>query len=169
MQVLQALGEELDVFEYNDWMCHFPEPVGTFEMRIGTDNFNDVLQEAYGEEAVQEFAMLREKMQPLAKAAMCLPVLAVRNDPAALITLGRFLPRVLESLPALPALAKPYSTVMDDMGLKNQFLRDWLELCCFMLSGAPASGTPASEIGYADAVPVHRQLSCDLIRSPPSR
>ena len=53
--MLQALGEELDVFEYNDWMCHFPDPVGTFEMRIGTDNFNEVLHEAYGEEAVRLF------------------------------------------------------------------------------------------------------------------
>merc|ERR1719159_2153049 len=129
-------------------MCHFPDPVGTFEMRIGTDNFNEVLGRAYGPEAVAEFKRLREEMRPLARAAMCLPVLAVRTDAAAAWTLGRFLPRVVSSLGALPQLAKPYSDVMDDMDLKNPFIRDWLELCCFMLSGAPASGTPASEIGF---------------------
>merc|ERR1719389_771981 len=96
-QVLQALGEELPCHEYNGWTCHFPEPVGKFEMKIGTDNFNAVLREAYDEDTVDEFVRLREEMKPLAKAAMCLPVLAVRNDPAALVTLARFLPRVVES------------------------------------------------------------------------
>lgn len=147
-QVLQALGEELPCHEYNGWTCHFPEPVGKFEMKIGTDNFNAVLREAYDEDTVDEFVRLREEMKPLAKAAMCLPVLAVRNDPAALVTLARFLPRVVESAGSLEDLTKPYSEVMDKMGLKSQFIRDWLELCCFMLSGAPATGTPASEIGF---------------------
>ncbi|XRB08533.1 prolycopene isomerase [Pycnococcus provasolii] len=150
-QVLDAIGEQenLKVVRYNEWMCHFPEPMGTFCMQLGNDSFQNKLREAFDEDAAQQFLELRRKMQPLARAAMALPVPAVRTDGAVLFTMARFLPNLLSTLPeAGKWLSRPYSEVMTDMQINNKFLRDWLDLCCFMLSGAPATMTPATEIGF---------------------
>lgn len=150
-QVLDAIEEQdkLEVVRYNEWMCHFPEPMGTFCMQLGNDSFKEQLREAFDDDAAEQFVDLRKKMEPLARAAMALPVPAVRTDPAVLITMGRFLPKLLSTLPeAGKWLSRPYSEVMTDMNVKHPFLRNWLDLCCFMLSGAPSTETPATEIGF---------------------
>ena len=42
----------------------------------------------------------------------------------------------------------PYSKFLDKNDIKHPFIRNWMEVLCFLLSGAPASGTLAAEIGY---------------------
>ena len=55
---------------------------------------------------------LKELMKPLAKASTVLPASAVRTDPAILLTLGRFIPKLL-SVPITDTLQimKPFSEV----------------------------------------------------------
>ena len=146
-QVLHALDEPLPVVRYNTWQCHLPE--GTFLTEIGNDQFSEVLARLPdGATAVAEWAALRKLMEPLAAAAAAVPAAAVRTDAGALLTLARFLPR-LATLPpsAVGALLKPYSEVIKGT-VTHPFLLRWMDLLCFLLSGAPASGTLAAEIGY---------------------
>jgi hypothetical protein len=97
---------------------------------------------------VAEWAAVKALMVPLAAAAAAVPVAAVRTDAGAALTLARFLPR-LATLPpsAISSLLKPYSEVIAGT-VKHPFITRWLDLLCFLLSGAPASGTLAAEIGY---------------------
>ena len=146
-QVLHALDEPLPVVRYNTWQCHLPE--GSFLTEIGNDQFADVLARLEGgAAAVAEWAALRRLMAPLTAAAAAVPAAAVRSDAGALLTLARFLPR-LAALPpsAVGALLKPYSEVVKGT-VSHPVLLRWLDLLCFLLSGAPASGTLAAEIGY---------------------
>jgi phytoene dehydrogenase-like protein len=89
-------------------------------------------------------------MVPLSASSTAVPAAAVRTDGAALITLARFLPRLLHnggSVDAVKALLRPYSEYVDGK-VTHPFLLRWMDLLCFLLSGAPASGTVAAEIGY---------------------
>ena len=145
--MLHALDEPLPVVRYNTWQCHLPE--GSFLTEIGNDQFSEVLARLPdGATAVAEWAALRKLMEPLAAAAAAVPAAAVRTDAGALLTLARFLPR-LATLPpsAIAALLKPYSDVIKGT-VTHPFLLRWMDLLCFLLSGAPASGTLAAEIGY---------------------
>lgn len=146
-QVLHALDEDLPCVYYNTWMCHLPES-GTFLTEVGNDQFNGVLQKYYGPEAAQEWKDLKQFMKPLAKASTSLPSIAVRSDPAALITLSRFFPKIFSNpLNVTMQLMRPYSEVTVDQ-IKHPFLKNWMDLLCFLLSGKPADGTLAAEIGY---------------------
>ena len=149
-QVLHALDEPLPCVYYNTWMCHLPE--GSFLTEVGNDQFVDVLKEYVddheGVNAAEEWLRLKELMKPLAKASSALPPSAVRTDPGALITLARFLPGLLAAAPVLPEIMAPYSKFLEKNEIKHPFVRNWMEVLCFLLSGAPASGTLAAEIGY---------------------
>ena len=146
-QVLHALDEPLPVVRYNTWQCHLPE--GSFLTEIGNDQFSDVIAGFEdGATAVKEWAALRKLMEPLAVAAAAVPAAAVRSDAGVLLTLARFLPRLATVPPAaIGALLKPYSEVIAGT-VTHPFLLRWMDLLCFLLSGAPAKGTLAAEIGY---------------------
>ena len=67
-----------------------------------------------------------------------MPAAAVREDAFAAVTLGRYLPQMTKLLlvgPA-PALSKPFSEVLDAEGITDPFLRNWLDMICFLLQGA---------------------------------
>ena len=145
-QILHALDEPLECVYYNTWMCHLPE--GSFVTEIGNDQFTDVLRRYVDDDAADEWIRLKELMKPLAKASAALPPAAVRTDPFAAVTLARFVPGLLRAAPDLPTIMAPYSTFLDRNQIKHPFIRNWMEVLCFLLSGAPAGGTLAAEIGY---------------------
>lgn len=67
-------------------------------LQIGNDNFNDVLSKVGGPSAIEEWSNLQTLMRPLATAATMLPPLAIRYDPAVMISaIGRYLPSLLSS------------------------------------------------------------------------
>lgn len=149
-QVLHALDEPLTCVEYNTWMVHVPE--GSFLTEVGNDQFVDVLREYVadvdGANAADEWLRLKELMKPLAKASSALPPSAVRTDLGAVVTLARFVPGLLAAAPVLPEIMAPYSKFMEKNDIRHPFVKNWMEVLCFLLSGAPASGTLAAEIGY---------------------
>ncbi|PNH12854.1 Prolycopene isomerase, chloroplastic [Tetrabaena socialis] len=143
--VFSALGVELDLKRYNTWNVLVPE--GTFLTKIGNDNFYEVLEKVRGPEAVAEWARLQEVMRPLAKAAALMPPAAFRYDPGVLITaFTRYLPALLASGGDAARLTGPFSAVLDGAGIKDPFVRNWLDLLSFLLSGLPANGTIAAEV-----------------------
>mmetsp|Transcript_40031 Transcript_40031/g.128040 ORF Transcript_40031/g.128040 Transcript_40031/m.128040 type:complete len:467 (-) Transcript_40031:87-1487(-) len=146
-QVLDALGEELPCAYYNTWMMHLPE--GDMLTEVGNDQFLEVLDKYVDKEAVQQWKDLKELMKPLAGAATIIPSAAIRTDPWVLVTLARYLPKLLkpEILKSLPDLMKPYSEIIEGK-ITHPFIVQWMDLLCFLLSGMPANATLAAEIGY---------------------
>ena len=148
-QLLHALDEELPCIEYSTWMCHLPE-MGSFLTTIGDNGkqFASVLRKHRGDVAVREWEQLMEVMRPMSAAAGAVPPMAIRGDLGNLLTIGRCLPRFAGVDPrGVGSLLKPFSTVMDGV-LRDQFLRDWLDMLCFLLSGRKADGTITAEIGF---------------------
>jgi len=156
--VLEAVGESVEVRTYSNWMCHMPdgdgllEPgTGQFLTEVGSEQFTEVLRRLRGDRAAAEWTGLKDFMRPLATAATAVPPIAVRSDAGVLLTLGRYLPRLLKVDPVLaPKLLGPFSDLLReyDNDAGDPFVRGWLNLLCFLLSGATAEGTAAAEIGF---------------------
>lgn len=86
---------------------------------------------------------------------MALPPAAIRGDWGVLFTaLGRYAPALLKTFAqmgpqgALGAtkLLGPFSDIVNAVGIKDPFLRSWLDLLPFLLSGLKADGTLAAEV-----------------------
>jgi hypothetical protein len=81
------------------------------------------------------------------------------------------LPRQL-LLPLLLLLIKPFAAQVLDGVVSDSFIRNWLDLLSFLLSGLPANGTIAAEVAFMVGAAVRRHccanapnrlsLSCDV-------
>lgn len=144
-QVFDALEVELKWVNYDTWGCCLPE--GDFDTTVGADHFCEVLARLRGEQAVREWRELQRVMQPLAEAVNALPSLAIRNDWAAAITVGRYLPGLIRHSPNLFKLTEPFGKIINEV-ISDSFIRNWLDLLCFLLSGLPATDTSAAEMAF---------------------
>lgn len=144
-QVLDVIGEDLTWANYDTWGCCLPE--GDFETAVGADQFCEVLQRLRGDAAIAEWRNLQKVMKPLAAAAVALPTAAVRFDWGAVRTAAPFAPQLLKHMANTPKLTGPFSRIMDSV-ITDPFIRNWLDMLCFLLSGLPASGTSTAEVAF---------------------
>ncbi|KAK9814184.1 hypothetical protein WJX72_001911 [[Myrmecia] bisecta] len=143
--ILRAIGEPLELIRYDTWNVILPE--GSWLTQVGSRQFLDVLREAAGPSALAEWARLREVMQPLAAAATALPPVALRSDAAVVLSVAKYLPSLLSAGLSALKLTGPFSKVMDGV-VNDTFIRNWMDLLCYLLSGQPASGTVAAEVAF---------------------
>lgn len=144
-QVLDAIGEDTDWLTYDTWGCCLPE--GTFETQVGADQFCEVLGQLRGEAAIAQWRQLQALMKPYGEAAIALPPAALRLDWDGWQTVAPFALSMLSHVPRLFDLTGPFSKLMDRV-VSDAFLRRWLDLLCFLLSGLPAAGTSAAAMAF---------------------
>lgn len=100
-----------------------------------------------GQKAVAEWRELQRVMEPLSRAATALPPSALRFDWGAPLSVGRFAPSLLQRAASMMKITGPFSRIMDSV-VQDPFIRNWLDLLCFLLSGLPAKGTIAAEMAF---------------------
>lgn len=144
-QVLAAIGEDLPCVNYDTWGCCLPE--GDFDTQVGAEQFCEVLYQLRGESAVDEWKQLQRVMMPFAQSAIALPTASLRLDLGAFRTVGKFAPLMLRHAANIGKLTGPFSQIMDDV-VSDSFIRNWLNLLCFLLSGLPADSTNAAEVAF---------------------
>ncbi|MDJ0509329.1 MAG: NAD(P)/FAD-dependent oxidoreductase [Crocosphaera sp.] len=144
-QVLDILEESLPCVTYDTWGCCLPE--GDFKTSVGADQFCEVLRQLRGETAVIQWRQLQAVMKPLGRAAVAIPPASFRFDSNALFTMGRFLPNALFQGSHLFKLTGSFSAIADTV-ISDPFIRNWLDLLCFLLSGLPAKATSAAEMAF---------------------
>ncbi|KAK9069633.1 hypothetical protein SSX86_011537 [Deinandra increscens subsp. villosa] len=154
-QVLDALGESIPCAKYDSWMVYVPE--GEFLSRIGPTEFFKDLEMYAGPDAVLEWRKLLDAILPLSTAAMALPPLSIRGDLGVLSTAGaRYALSLLKSFAqmgpkgALGAtkLLSPFSDIINSLGLKDPFIRNWIDLLSFLLAGVKSDGVLSAEMIY---------------------
>jgi phytoene dehydrogenase-like protein len=143
--VLDALAEDPEWCTYDTWGCCLPE--GTFDTQVGADQFCEVLSKLRGPAAIAEWRQLQTLMKPYGEAATALPPAALRLDWGGFQTVAPYAWSMLGHAPRVFDLTGPFSKLMDRV-VKDDFLRHWLDLLCFLLSGLPASGTSAAEMAF---------------------
>jgi len=144
-QVIAAVGETVPCATYDTWGCWLPE--GDFNTSVGADQFCDVLRDLRGDRAVAEWRDLQRKMAPLSAAAVALPPLALRFDLGAIASVGRYAAAMGQHALSSLRLTGPFAKLMAGT-VRDPFVRNWLDLLCFLLSGLPARGTSAAEMAF---------------------
>uniref|UniRef100_A0A7S2GZM8 Amine oxidase domain-containing protein n=1 Tax=Octactis speculum TaxID=3111310 RepID=A0A7S2GZM8_9STRA len=103
-----------------------------------------------GRSAVQEWEGLRDFIDPLERAILALPPLALRADLSVASTALPYLPGLADPRIGLKAglLSGPWEAVLDKARVSNQFLRRWFDFLAFAFSGLPSDGTVAAAMVY---------------------
>ncbi|RMF21011.1 MAG: NAD(P)/FAD-dependent oxidoreductase [Cyanobacteria bacterium J083] len=144
-QVLDVLEVDVPWLTYDRWGCFLPE--GNFDTTVGTEQFCQILADIRGKTAVRQWRNLQQMMQPLAEAAVAIPPLAIRLDWQAIFTVGQFLPQIIRQSRNISKLTGNLSSLLEGV-ITDSFIRNWLDLLCFLLSGLPADGTIAAEVAF---------------------
>jgi len=113
VQVLDAIGENVECVQYKNWIGYLPE--GIFKFTADRKAYEAEIRRVGGARAASEWRELEEKMKPLAGAAVSLPAAALRPDPAVVFTAGRFLPQLWPYLLATKDLLSPFSHVVNQV------------------------------------------------------
>jgi len=146
--VYQIIGEECEWIKYDRWNAFIPE--GEANCAIGYEEFVSKLLPKYGgPDAAVQWKRLMTEIMPMADA-ICNgpPPSFVREDPGALITFARYLPK-LKSIPGGPQrLSEPFSKFLDDANVTDPFIKNWMDMFAFLLQGLPAYGAPTSMMAY---------------------
>lgn len=157
-QVLDAIGEDVQWANYDTWGCRLPE--GEFETQVGGDQFCEVLAQLRGAEAIAQWRALQKLMEPYSRAAIALPVAALRSDLGAALTLGSQSMRLLPHLSRLSKLRGSFGALMDEV-ISDSFVCNWLEMLCFLISGLPAEATSAAAMSFLFADWYRPQVKLD--------
>lgn len=145
--IFQIIEEEPEWITYDRWGTVLPNGK-KFAAKIGPEEFGDVLREHGGPGAEKEFAALMERMMPLSNAAQALTSMALREDVGAVLTLLRYPRELFATLKQGQALNEPFANIMNEMKITNKFVKNWLDMLCFLLQGLPAAGTMNAVMSY---------------------
>ena len=145
--VFQIIGEDCEWITYDRWGTVLPNGE-KFAAKIGPEEFGDVLKKHGGPNAESEFAALMERMKPLSDSAQALTSMALREDPAVLLTLLKYPKELVATFSQGAQLTQPFKTIMDELDIKDEFVRNWLDMLCFLLQGLPATGTLNTVMAY---------------------
>lgn len=145
--IFQIIEEEPEWITYDRWGTVLPNGE-RFAAQIGPEEFGDVLKKHGGPGAEEEFEALMKRMEPLSNAAQALTSMALREDAGAILTLGRYPRELFATLQQGQALNEPFANIMEEMQIKNKFVKNWLDMLCFLLQGLPAAGTMNAVMSY---------------------
>jgi phytoene dehydrogenase-like protein len=80
---------------------------------------------------------------------MGLPTVAIRPDIGSLATLGlRYPVSLIKTIIQGQALTRPFNLYYKELDIKDSFLKNYLNLLCFLLQGMPADGTLSAVMAY---------------------
>nr|KAJ0192711.1 hypothetical protein LSAT_V11C800403610 [Lactuca sativa] len=105
----------------------------------------------------EDVPVLVDAILPLSAAAMALPPLSIRGDLGVVSTAGvRYAYPLLKSFAKMgpqgvlgaTKLLRPFSEIVDSLGLKDPFIRNWVDLLSFLLAGVKSDGVLSAEMIY---------------------
>lgn len=138
--IYQMIEEEPEWITYDQWGAFLPEAPGGYQMSIGANNFQKILETYGGGEAVEEWNGLAKALRPMSQCVKGIPHVAVRSDMGVLLTVGFQYPMAFVNVLRNAALFAE-SFDLDDLGVRNPFLRNYLDMLAFLLQGLPANRT----------------------------
>lgn len=150
--VFQIIGKEPEWITYDRWNAFLPE--GEVNVAVGYQEVvNKLLPRYGGPDAVSQWQELMAELKPMSDALYNIPPFgALRDDPFAPITLGRYTRRLLPLLFGIPGgaarLSQPFEAFLKEAGVTDDFVRNYLSLFSFLLQGLPSYGSPTSMMAY---------------------
>jgi phytoene dehydrogenase-like protein len=145
--VFQMIGEEPEWINYDTWGAHLPEVPEGYELSIGAENFMEILRRYGGPTAREDWDKLAAALRPLSSGVMSLPSTAVRGDLGVLVTLGLRYPKAFIDVVANASkITAPFD--LESYGVRDAFLKNYLDLIAFLLQGLPCDGTLTAVMAY---------------------
>ena len=140
-QVLKALNQKVDLIKYQDWNVQIPE--GDYTIGVGNKRFIEQINSISGKDATKEWEDFMQVLKPIGAAANAIPLLALTQNKETVFQLLKRSKTLLKHLKSFKYLGGAFGNLVDDH-LNDPFLRNWVDLLCFLISGLTKDETNAA-------------------------
>ncbi len=140
-QVLKALNQNVELIKYHDWNVQIPE--GDYTIGVGDNRFIDQVNSISGKNAVKEWENFTHAIKPIGAAANAIPLLALNQNKETVFQILKRGKTLLTHLNSFKYLKGAFGGLVDEH-LKDPFLRNWVDLLCFLISGLTKDETNAA-------------------------
>jgi len=140
-QVLKALNQKVELIKYQDWNVQIPE--GDYTIGVGDRRFLDQINSISGNDAIKEWEHFIQVIKPIGAAANAIPLIALNQNKETIFQLLRRSKTLLTHLKSFKYLGGAFGNLVDEH-LKDPFLRNWVDLLSFLISGLSKDETNAA-------------------------
>ena len=131
-QILYLLGEQVEVKRYKSWRVLFPE--AEFDLEVGDEPFRNKIKSLRGEHALKQWDAFINSVKPISKAINKTSLLTSSPDNLNLFELLNLAKKFLPNINSLKKITKGFGHLVDE-NLEDPFLRNWVDLLSFLISG----------------------------------
>ena len=140
-QVLKALNQKVEMIKYQDWNVQIPE--GNYTIGVGDKRFNELIHSISGKDAIKEWEDFIQAIKPIGAAANAIPLIALNQNKETVFELLKRSKTLLKHLSSFKYLGGAFGNLVDEY-LKDPFLKNWVNLLCFLISGLRTDQTNAA-------------------------
>ena len=131
-QILYLLGEKIDTRSYKSWRVLFPE--SDFDLEVGDKPFRDKIISLRGENALRQWDAFIKSVKPISKAINKTSLLTSSPDNLNLFEIFNLAKNFLPNINSLKKITRGFGYLVDE-NLEDPFLRNWVDLLSFLISG----------------------------------
>ncbi len=137
-QILKLLDENVELIKYQGWLVNVPE--GNFNLEVGQEPFKKRIRMLRGEKSLKEWDSFVSEIKPLSQIVSEIPLLSSSPETINFLEIIKLAPKFLLNLNSLPKLNGGFGNIVDNH-LTDPFLRNWVDLLSFLISGMPMHDT----------------------------
>ena len=131
-QILHLLGEKIETKRYKSWKVLFPE--AEFDLEVGLEPFRKEIKSLRGEKSLQEWDSFINSVKPISNIINETPLLTSSPNNLNFIEILNLTRKFLPKINSLKKISKGFGYLADEH-LKDPFLRNWVDLLSFLISG----------------------------------
>ena len=140
-QVLKALNQKVELIKYQDWNVQIPE--GNYTIGVGDQRFIHQINSISGDDAIKEWETFLQVIKPIGAAANAIPLLALNQNKETIFQILKRSKKLLKHIKSFKYLKGTFGNLVDN-NLDDKFLRNWVDLLCFLISGLTKDETNAA-------------------------
>ena len=130
--ILRLLNEEVPVARYKDWEVIFPD--SRFRLEVGDLPFREKIRELRGEDSLKEWENFLSEVKPISNLVKKMPLLTSSPLNLNFFDTLKIAGKILPDFKQIPKLRKGFGHIADK-NLHDKFLRNWVDLLSFLISG----------------------------------
>ncbi len=136
--ILRLLDEKVDLIKYKGW--HVSVPEGEFNLEVGQEPFKKRINLMRGNKSVKEWDSFLSAIKPLNQLVSEIPLLSSSPESINFSKIIKIAPKLFRNINLLPQLNGGFGDIVDNH-LTDPFLRNWIDLLSFLISGMPMHDT----------------------------
>ena len=137
-QILKLLEEDVELYRYKSWRVIVPE--GNFNLDVGEEPFNQRIKTLRGIQSLNQWQSFISEIKPLSKIIREIPLLSYSPDSINFVEILNLVSKFFPNLKLMSNINSGFGSLVDNH-LKDPFLRNWVDLLSFLISGMPMHDT----------------------------